>query len=1090
MDIMDQCGETSFHKLLKYAWEHSVFYREFYASHGINEKALNEVSVRDLPFVTKKILMESFDAAVTDSRLRKNELEQWLNDNRDPRDNFHKDFVVVHSSGSSGSIGIFVYDRIAWQIPNGVLASNLPQLETDRSRKTRVAFYLASHGHFAAVSMAVRISTNIYDSLILSVLDTSDNVAKQLNDFQPHQLGGYSSVVSTLAQLELKGRLHIRPQRIIVSGDTLTDSMERIIYEAWKAPIHVVYSASESTCLALKKFGQDQLVAINELNIMEVLDEDNQPVRAGGEGRAVVTNLYNYTLPIVRYELGDQVVLGTNESELPLTTFRQIRGRATRALPVLLNDGSLDILSHHVLGEFYVPGVERFQFVSKSPSHVEVHYVGRPGLDSSVSMEFQRVLEIRGATRTTFAVLRRERITNDSKTGKFAAVKIEHSETHQRSESVTIQSDTQEFATSNSRNLPSGFSQLGQDEVERSVIARFERQVTKYPDRIAVKTKETRLTYAGLNESANRLAQAILGKRGQGQEPIALLLENGAPIIAAIFGVLKAGKLYMPLDPAYPQARIKALLEESQAGLILTNSRHLDLANESAGSNVQVINVDDFDSSLSSENPQLPLSADNLACILYTSGSTGEPKGVVHNHRNILHKTMEYTNALRFCSEDRIALLSPCTFSLSVGFIFGALLNGACLYPVDVKGEGLMHLADWFSQEEITVYNSVPTVFRNFIQTLSQKDKLPKLRLIHLGGEPVTAKDVELYKTHFSPDCVLLHHVGSNETGTIAQCFIDKRTPVHGNTAPAGHPAEGSQILVLDENGDRLGFNRAGEIAVQSRYLAVEYWRKPGMTRAAFLPDPTGSDERIYRTGDLGLLRPDGSLEHYGRKDFQVKIRGQRVEVIEIDMALSKHAAVNEAVTVAHEDALGDKCLVTYVVPATKPAPTSKELRSFLQQRLPDYMVPSSIIFLDAMPLTPNGKLDRQALPPPDGRESDVDGQFVAPQNPVEAQIANIWCEVLRLDRVGIHDDFFDLGGHSLSATEVLSRAREVFSVNLPFAAFLAEPTVAAMASIILQYQADEGRNEELVEAVQELQHLSEEEAQRLLSQESLKDKV
>jgi acyl-coenzyme A synthetase/AMP-(fatty) acid ligase/acyl carrier protein len=494
------------------------------------------------------------------------------------------------------------------------------------------------------------------------------------------------------------------------------------------------------------------------------------------------------------------------------------------------------------------------------------------------------------------------------------------------------------------------------------------------------------------------------------------------------------------------------------------------------------MNVDNLDPSLSGENLQLPVSADTLACILYTSGSTGEPKGVLHNHRNILHKTMEYTNALHLCASDKIALLSPCTFSLSVGFIFGALLNGACLYPIDVKGEGLTNLANRLAREEITVYNSVPTVFRNFTDNLFQKEALPNLRLLHLGGEPVTAKDVDRYKKHFSPDCVLLHHLGSNETGTIAQFFITKTTSVHGNLAPAGHPPEDTRLLILDEDGNRLGFNRVGEIAVQSRYLAVGYWRKPEMTRAAFLQDPAGGDERIYRTGDLGLLRPDGSLEHYGRKDFQVKIRGQRVQVVEIDMALSKHDAVKEAVTVARDDALGDKCLVSYVVPATVPAPTSRELRLFLQQHLPDYMVPSSVVFLDAMPLTPNGKLDRQALPVP--RESSSDGQFVAPHNPVEEQIANIWCEVLRLDRVGTHDDFFDLGGHSLKVAEVLSRLRDIFGVDVPFAAFLAEPTVAGMAAVVVRYQGDEGVDDEVRDAFEEVEQCSEEEAQRLLAQQ------
>lgn len=1034
----------SFRNLLNYVWDHSVFYREYYGAHGIRERDLAAVTVGDLPFVTKKLLMENFDAVVTNPQLRKMDLEQWLHNNRDPRQNFHNDFVVIHSSGSSGGIGIFVYDRTAWQTANAVLASRLPPWKNDHSGKRRVAFYLASHGHFAAVSTAVRMPTSIYDLLILSVLDASQTVVKQLNDFQPHQLGGYASSVSALAELELKGRVRIHPERIVVGGDKLTASMERTILKAWEAPIHVVYSASESTFLALRNCGRDELTVMEDLNIVEVLTEANQPASPGGEGRVVLTNLYNYTLPILRYELEDYVALGTTDSRF--TTIRDIKGRSSNALPVVMHDGTREAISHHVLGEFYVPGVEKIQFVSRRPDHVQVDYVGRAGLESSVHDQFQRILDMKGASGTTFEVLRKEDIANDPTSGKFAVVRFENSESNEGLGAIKTSLNTELPCKTISGDSAAEFVGFGEEKIEQSVIGRFEQQVAKYPDRVAVKTKNSHLTYAELNSAANRIARAILGKRSQGQEPIALLLENGAAIIASIFGVLKTGKLYMPLDPSYPAARIKTVLEDSQVGLILTNSCHLTSAKESAGSIRQVINLDEFDPSLSNENSNLPLSADTLACIIYTSGSTGEPKGVVHSHRNILHKTMEYTNALRFCAEDRIALLSPCTFSLSVGFIFGALLNGGCLYPMDVKGDGLAHLANWFAEEGMTVYNSVPALFRDFARTLTLEENLPKLRLIHLGGEPVTINDVELYKKHFSAGCVLVHHWGSNETGTIAQSFIDKATPIHGNTVPAGRPGEGSEILVLDQDGNPLGFNRLGEIAVKSRYLAVEYWRKPELTTAAFLPDPAGGNERIYRTGDLGLLRPDGSLEHCGRKDFQIKIRGQRVEVVEIDMSLCKHGGIKEAVTVAHEDTPGDTRLITYVVPTQRPAPTSKELRLFLEERLPDYMVPSVIVFLEAIPLTSNGKLDRRALPAPSQLRNEDTAGYVVPKEKVEHQLVEIWEKLLGIHPVGINDNFFDIGGHSLLLLKLHGELQATFGVDIPMVELFVYPTISTQA--------------------------------------------
>ena len=528
------------------------------------------------------------------------------------------------------------------------------------------------------------------------------------------------------------------------------------------------------------------------------------------------------------------------------------------------------------------------------------------------------------------------------------------------------------------------------------------------------------------------------------------------------------------------------ILENSQSGIILSDSRNLVMAKELASAGCSLINLDDLDASLSAENPDVSIRADSVAAIFYTSGSTGQPKGVMQSHRSILHRVMIDTNHFHICPEDRLSLLSSPIYSVSLRNFFGALLNGAALYPFDVREEGVAHLADWLSQEKITIYFSVPTVFRKLTDTLTGQEDLSALRLIYLAGEGAAKRDVELYKKHFSRQCILVNSLASNEAGIIRQYFIDKETEVEGTIVPAGCGVEDKEVVLLDDAGKEVASGETGEIAVRSRYVSPGYWRRPELTAAAFLPDSTSADRHIYLSGDMGRMLPDGCLVHLGRKDTRVKIRGIGVDTAEVEAVLSEHPAIKEAVITAREDIPGDTRLVAYVVPEQKPAPTGKELRSFLQQRLPEYMVSSAFVFLDELPLTPNGKLDRQALPPPDG----ADRQFVAPRTPMEEQIANIWCEVLRLDRVGIDDDFFDLGGHSLSATEVLSRVREVFSVNLPFATFLAVPTVAAMASIVLQYQADEGRNEGLLEALQELQHLSEEEAQRLHSQESLKVKV
>jgi amino acid adenylation domain-containing protein len=433
---------------------------------------------------------------------------------------------------------------------------------------------------------------------------------------------------------------------------------------------------------------------------------------------------------------------------------------------------------------------------------------------------------------------------------------------------------------------------------EQSIPARFEQQVERYPAHLAVKSHSDTLTYAALNQAANRFAHAILARRGLGAEPIALLLEQGAPVLAAILGVLKAGKMYVALDPSFPHAQLTHMLDDSQAALIVTNDRQLSLAKAWERDTCRVLNLDSLDGSVATENPGLPLPPNMLAHILYTSGSTGRSKGVVQTHGNILHKIMINANALHLSSDDHLTLLYSCSYSASVKCIFGALLNGATLYPYDIKDQGLALMADWLDREEISVYFSVPTVFRNFVASLTGEGLFPKLRLVYLGGEPVTARDVELYKKHLAAHCVLVNSLSSNETGPIRQYFITKDTLITGNVVPVGYATQDNEVFLLDESGAPVGVNSIGEIVVKSHYLTPGYWRQPERTAQAFTPAPEGGGARIYRTGDLGRLRPDGCLEHLGRKDFQVKIRGNRIDVLEIELSLLCLANVKEAVVV------------------------------------------------------------------------------------------------------------------------------------------------------------------------------------------------
>ncbi|QLE40077.1 amino acid adenylation domain-containing protein [Nostoc sp. C052] len=594
------------------------------------------------------------------------------------------------------------------------------------------------------------------------------------------------------------------------------------------------------------------------------------------------------------------------------------------------------------------------------------------------------------------------------------------------------------------------FIEFHKQDIEQSIPARFQEQVRKYPQNIAVHTKNYNWTYSELNSRANQVAQAILQQSTFAEARVALLFEHDAPMIAGILGALKAGKTYVPLDPSYPLERVVSILEDSQANTVITNNNNLAYAQELARGVISVININiDKINFTSTSHPVTPeISPNTIAYILYTSGSTGQPKGVIQNHRNVLHFIRNYTNNLHINEQDGLTLLSSYSFDAALMDIFAAVLNGATLYPINIKEEGLTHLFEVLQQQKITIYHSTPTLYRHFVSTLSKDEKLPQIRLVVLGGEEVIKTDVDLYKKHFSDECIFVNGLGPTESTVTLQYFINQQTEITRNTVPVGYPIEETEILLLNEAGDKTDIY--GEIAIRSPYVALGYWHQPDLTQVSFLPDPEFSSRRIYRTGDLGRLRRDGSIEFLGRKDFQVKIRGFRIELGEIEAAIAQHPSVRETVVIAIADIPGEKYLVAYVV-ATEIV-TSDELRHILKQKLPDYMVPTSFVFLDSLPLTPNRKIDRRALPKSELHQQILD-KYVAPRTPVEEMLAQIWAQVLKVEQVGIHNNFFELGGHSLLATQLVSRIRNIFRVELPLRSLFAAATVAELGHLIEQLQ-------------------------------------
>jgi amino acid adenylation domain-containing protein len=627
---------------------------------------------------------------------------------------------------------------------------------------------------------------------------------------------------------------------------------------------------------------------------------------------------------------------------------------------------------------------------------------------------------------------------------------------------------------------PSGaFTEFRKEALEQSIPDRFEEIVRKHAERIAVKAEDRALTYRELNAEANRVARAVLGDHGSKPESVALLIQKSLPLFATMLGVLKAGKFFVPLEPSLPQARLTAGLEDSQARLLITNRENADLAKEVAGQRARVIEYESAVTMFSGENPGTAMSADALAYVIYTSGSTGQPKGVIQNHRNVLHLVMLRTHAYHLCEHDRLAHLTSGTGN-STSNAFVPLLNGAALHSFDLSAQGVNRLTTWLVQEKISVCPISSPLFRNWAGTLTGLEEFPDLRVVRLSSDAVYRSDIDLFKKYFPCSCILATGLSSTETGFVTTYLMDHASEVSGKEAPLGHPLFGKEVLLLDDHGKQVALGEIGEIAVRSRYLSSGYWRQPELSNSKFWPDPAGSEKRLYLSGDLGLMLPDGCFVYKGRKNFRVKVRGYGVEFAEVEKALMEYVGVKEAVVTTRQNPANETELIAYLTPQQGHL-TVNELRAFLEKKLPQYMIPAAFMILDAMPIAPNGKIDRRALPAIGRARPKLDHPFVPPRDAVERALVNIWMEVLFIDQVGIHDRFLDLGGTSLAATRVLSRVFRKYRLELPIQSLLQSPTIAEMAQTITEREANKLNQQDLARILAELESLSEEQAQESL---------
>ena len=566
----------------------------------------------------------------------------------------------------------------------------------------------------------------------------------------------------------------------------------------------------------------------------------------------------------------------------------------------------------------------------------------------------------------------------------------------------------------------------------QSSPARFRAAARANPDRLAVVADDGELTYREFGRIAAGIAAAIDGTGGH----VGVMLSHGVRTPAAIMGVLLSGNAYVPLDPAYPPDRLRYMAAHARLTGVLVEPETAALAAElTAVPALDVTTVAPRDS----DDPG-PSTADSVAYVLYTSGSTGRPKGVLQNHRNVQFQVRHHVTAHAITPDDKVSVLSSFSFDMAVTDLFSALLTGATAVLVDIRTHGLAHLTRRIAETGVSVYHSTPTVYRYLMASLGAGERLASLRVILLGGEELTARDVRLFQAHAGPDCVFVNGYGATEVSFACQNHVTMTDEVPDSVLPIGFPLDGVEIILADNPGE------IGELIVRSEHVSVGYWDNDEANAAKFL---TIDGVRAYRTGDVGKRLADGRIVFAGRTDRQVKIRGYRVELGEVEAAIADQPGVGQVAAVARPKDDGTSELIAYVTPANLDAAL---VRKQAGEVLPHFMVPAAVVVLDALPLTPTGKVDVRALPSPTRAAVAQE-----PRNDTEKLVADIWCEALGVDSVGLAENFFDAGGHSLLMATVAQRIEAKTGAAIPLHQMFRYPTVAALAAHLDQRPADTG---------------------------------
>jgi amino acid adenylation domain-containing protein len=615
-----------------------------------------------------------------------------------------------------------------------------------------------------------------------------------------------------------------------------------------------------------------------------------------------------------------------------------------------------------------------------------------------------------------------------------------------------------------------------------SVAQVFEEQAKHGPDRVAVVCGERSLTYAALNRQANQLAH-YLKKRGVGPEKlVGICLENSAGMMVALLGVLKAGGVYVPLDIRLPKERIFSLVNENGISVLITHRRK---TGDFLPPGTVIVDIEADGQSLgheSEEDPEHNLQPENLAYMLFTSGSTGQPKGVAVEHRQLQNYLAAAMERLDLQSIKSFVLVQPLSVDAAVTTIFPPLLSGGALHIISQEMSlDAEALAEYFKRNNAEYFKCAPAHLMA-LQAAGGETLLPS-RCLVLGGEAARWDWLARIRRKAPGSCTFFNQYGPTETTVGALVHqIERHTEQQSPITLLGRPLANTRAYILDELGVAAPLGVPGELYIGGANVARGYWNIPDLTAERFIPDAFGPDpsQRLYRTGDLCRYLPTGDLEYLGRLDGQIKIRGYRVEPREIETRLARHESVEQCAVVMRENPQNQKLLVAYVVRRPGAAPRAEHLHGYLQEYLPEYMVPNHFVWLQELPLSRHGKLEVSRLPQPDAEQGQVEREFEEPRTAFEKVLTEIWAEVLSVQRVGLRDNFFELGGHSLLATQVISRIRRIFQIKVPLRLLFENPVLIDLAAAILKDR--EKQLQSHAELLIKLVGLSDEETEMLLA--------